>query len=488
MKTWARGVAALAAAILIVLTLSGTGSPAREKLVPSSAKAFGNVPGTVDAVADAGKLEEGAPVPRCAAVEGVDWYTVSAPHRGPMLARLGAGDELDAVLALYRIRGEDRFSVLCEPTDRTGRAELVWYGHPNGSYLIGVARVAGAESDSYTLTVQAAEQLPTPPGDALAVGGVESTVNPVLDRNDAWKVSMERGTTYRLNLTTPWRNGCIGYEIYRPGIWSFATATPVFTRECGTYSLFTPGIHGGGEYSILVTADGGGTADHRYRLEVATATEDDTAPGVKLENGQYVSGSIDGGAVDAVDLYRFGVPREQQLTTIELTQKPNVAFDLLVLNETGKRVASVGTGGGRQALRIHIPAGRYYAAVRARGTGQGDYGLQVRVRDVTATAVDVAGAQFVETPAAQTVPLNVHVTSASHGGRVVVDIDHFDPFAGWHFATTVTGTLDASGSYVAQWLPASVGHWRARARFVANPYSSFSKSGYVRIHVVEPLE
>jgi hypothetical protein len=39
-----------------------------------------------------------------------------------MLARLGAGDELDAVLALYRIRGEDRFSVLCEPTDRAGRA------------------------------------------------------------------------------------------------------------------------------------------------------------------------------------------------------------------------------------------------------------------------------------------------------------------------------------------------------------------------------
>jgi hypothetical protein len=35
--------------------------------------------------------------------------------------------------------------------------------------------------------------------------------------------------------------------------------------------------------------------------------------------------------------------------------------------------------------------------------------------------------------------------------------------------------------------PPSVGHWRARARFVANPYSSYSESEYVHLHVVEPL-
>ncbi|HEY7795643.1 MAG TPA: hypothetical protein VIA10_16685 [Gaiellaceae bacterium] len=488
MKSWARSAVASATAILIVLLLSGTGSPARVQLVPTSAKAFGSVPGTVTGVADAGKLEDGAPVPQCAAVEGVHWYTVTAPQRGPMLARLEAGAELETVLALYRVRGDDRFAMLCERANRAGRAELVWYGHPNGAYLIGVGRVTGSDSDTYRLTVQAAEQRPTPPGAALATGGVGSTLNPVLDREDGWSVSMASGTTYRLNLTTPWRNGCISYRIYRPGIWSFATATPVFTRECGGYSLFTPGMQGGGEYSVLVTANGEGSADHEYRLDVAAAGEDDTAPGVKLENGQYVNGSIDADAIDALDLYRFGVAREQQLTTIELTQKPDVALDLLVLAETGKKMASVTTGRGRQALRLHIPAGRYYAAVRSRGTGDGEYGLQVRVRDVTATAIDVAGVRFVEAPEAQVVPLNVHVTSASHGGHVAVDIDHYDPFAGWHFATTVGGALDANGNYVAQWLPASVGHWRARARFVANPYSSFSKSGYVRIHVIEPLE
>lgn len=488
MKAWTRAAATAVAAIVMVLTLGGTGGSARETLVPTSAKPFGAVPGTVTDVADTSSLEEGAPVPGCASLEGVDWYTVSAPHRGPMLARLVADDKLDAILAVYRITKSDRFTVRCESANRAGRSQLVWYAYKTGSYLIGVGRVAGSAADNYRLTVEAAELPPEPPGDPLVAGAVTSTVDPVLDSADAYSVSMERGTTYRLNLTTPWRNGCIGYEIYRPGVWSFATATVVFEQECGGYALFTPGMDGGGEYSVVVKARGGAPAQHDYRLAVAAAAEDDTAPGVKLENGEYVSESLEGGGIDALDLYRFGVPRENQLTTIDLMQKPNVGFDLLVLNETGKEVASLLSGRGRQALRLHIGSGRYYAAVRARGAGAGDYGLQVRVRDVTTTAIDVAGAKFVEASAAQTVPLNIHVAAASHGGHVIVEIDHYDPLVGWHFASTLNGEVDANGDYVAPWTPASVGHWRARARFIANPYSSFSQSGYVRIHVIEPLE
>lgn len=488
MKAWTRVAAAMVAAIVMILTLGGTGGSARGTLVPTSAKPFGTVPGTVTDVADTGSLEEGAPVPGCASLEGIDWYTLSAPHRGPMLAQLVAGDKLDAILAVYRITNSDRSTVRCEPANRAGRSQVVWYAYAKGSYLIGVGRVAGSASDTYRLTVEAAELPPMPPGDPLVAGAVTSTVDPILDSADAWVVSMERGTTYRLNLTTPWRNGCIGYEIYRPGVWSFATATVVFEQECGGYALFTPGMDGGGEYSVVVKARGGGPVEHDYTLEVATTLEDDTAPGVKLENGEYVSGSLDGGGIDALDLYRFGVPRENQLTTIELTQKPNVGFDLLVLNETGKEMASLLSGRGRQALRLHVGSGRYYTAIRARGAGGGDYGLQVRVRDVTTTAIDVAGAKFVEVSAAQSAPLNVHVTAASHGGHVIVEIDHYDPLVGWHFASSLTGEVDTNGDYVAQWTPASVGHWRARARFVANPYSSFSQSGYVRIHVIEPLE
>lgn len=488
MKAWTRFATALVAAIVMVLTLGGTGSPARETLVPTSAKPFGAVPGTVTGVADTSSLEEGAPVPGCASMKGVDWYTVSARHRGPMLARLVAGDKLDAILAVYRITKSDRFTVRCESANRAGRSQVVWYAYKTGSYLIGVGRVAGSAADTYRLTVEAAELPPEPPGDSLDARANTPTVDPVLDSADAWAVPMERGTTYRLNLTTPWRTGCIGYEIYRPGVWSFASATVVFEQECGGYALFTPGIDGGGTYSVVVRARGGGPGKHEYRLAVAAAVEDDTAPGVKLANGEYVSGSLDGGSIDALDLYRFGVPRENQLTTIELTQKPNVGFDLLVLNETGAKVASLLSGRGRQTLRLHVGSGRYYTAIRARGAGSGEYGLQVRVRDVTTTAIDVAGAKFVEASAAQTVPLNVHVTAASHGGHVIAEIDHYDPLVGWHFASSLNGEIDANGDYVAQWTPASVGHWRARARFVANPYSSFSQSGYVRIHVIEPLE
>ena len=71
---------------------------------------------------------------------------------------------------------------------------------------------------------------------------------------------------------------------------------------------------------------------------------------------------------------------------------------------------------------------------------------------------------------------------------MIVEIDHFDPIAGWHYATSMTGSVASSGQLTSSWLLPSIGHFRARARFVANPYSSFSESGYVRMHVVEPLE
>jgi len=145
-------------------------------------------------------------------------------------------------------------------------------------------------------------------------------------------------------------------------------------------------------------------------------------------------------------------------------------------------------GQGLQVLRLHIAAGHYFAVVRSRGANGGTYGLQVRVRDVTKTTISSNGSAFTEAPPGTTLPVTVHVDSASHGGRVLVEIDHFDPIAGWHYATTLTGALDSAGDYAASWLPPSVGHFRAHARFVANPYSSFSQSGYVRLHVAEPLE
>jgi hypothetical protein len=453
--------------------------------VPSRARPLGTAPVTVTGTANGGIYRD-APVPACAATAGVVWYTVEAPHRGAMVARLVAKSELDGAIVVYRVVRSQRIPLVCAMTNTHGRARVAWYAYSEGSYLIGVVRRQGSAAGPYELSLLAADAPASPPGALLPSGGAAGTTNGVLDTADAWSIQLERGTTYKLNLTSP--GGCLGLDIYRPGTYSFAHATSVYTSTCAGYDLFTPGIDGGGLYSLVVRDTSGQPVSHYYRLGLEPAGPDDSAPGLKLDNGQFRTGTISGRTLDAIDLYRFSVPRGNELTTLDLRQRPSVGFDLLLLTETGGKVACACNGKGRQVLRERIPQGRYYVAVRSREKSSGEYGLQLFVRDVTATTISVNGAPFAEVMPGAVVPLTARVTSASHGGAVVIEIDRHDPLSGWQFSTTVHGSVDASGNYVANWTPAAVGHWRARARFVGTPFSSFSKSGYVRVHVAEPLE
>ena len=89
-----------------------------------------------------------------------------------------------------------------------------------------------------------------------------------------------------------------------------------------------------------------------------------------------------------------------------------------------------------------------------------------------------------ETP----VSLEVQVSGTTHGGPVEIEIDLRDPLIGWQFSEVLPGTVDAAGQLVTSWTPPFVGYWQARARFVGTLFSTFSESGYVQVHVVEPLE
>ena len=139
----------------------------------------------------------------------------------------------------------------------------------------------------------AAEPDPRPPGTALTAGQIVSTVDPILDSSDAWSVGMTRGTTYRIYAAA--RGGCVSLEVYRPDVSSFAIAKPVTSiAPCGGYLAFTPGIDGGGTYSLLVRAVGTKSVTVSYRLETAPYDADDGAPGVELENGESTTGSVSG--------------------------------------------------------------------------------------------------------------------------------------------------------------------------------------------------
>ena len=478
--------AAAAGAALLCVT-GATSAPRTSEAAAANASPIASVPSTVEGKTNGAGLSKTEPGPTCGTARGVVWYSVKAPRRGAMAATLEAGGKLDAAVFVMRVVRANEYEAACAETDEHGHAVVAWQAFQGGSYLIGVARLAQSPNGPFRLTLAAAEPAPATPGDALPAGGAQSTVDPVLDNADAWAVQMARGTTYRINLTTP--GHCLVLDVFRPGTYSFRLAQPVRSSSCGGYFAFTPGLDGGGLYSLVVRAEGTTPVVYPYHLQAAPYELDDGAPGIELANGQWAAGSLDGHGIDLVDLYHFTVPRTNQQTKIDLEQKPNVGFDLVVLHEDGGRVACACDAKGRQVLRQHLAPGRYFVAVRSRHKSSGSYRLQVVTRDVTTTSISVNGAQYYEAPAGASVPLTVYVTSASHGGRVQIEIDRLDPLFGWQFASVLNGNVNAGGTFVANWTPPWVGFWRARARFVGTEFSNFSESAdYVRIHVVKPLE
>ena len=448
----------------------------------------GTLPAQVDGSTKSARMRKDAPDPSCSAGQGVVWYTATAPRRGPMLATVTAGDDSDAALVVYRLVRSKATELLCVPTDRTGSASVPWYAYPGRSYLIGVARRANSPAGPFRLSVSSREPLPRPPGTALPTQGTSETVTPFLDAADAWAMSMSRGTSYKINLAS--QRACVRLDIYRPGSYRFVETNHADrgTLSCGGYLLFTPGVDGGGTYSLVVTAAGSKPAPQPYRLMVAEAGADDTAPGVALTGGQTVTGSLDSEQLDVADLYSFIVPRNGSLTTIDFRPSPKLKYDLLVLNETGKRVTGVTSAHGRQSLEEKIRSGRYFLSVRALRQTGGTYRLSALTREVTATTMLVNGARFVETSPGASVSAQVYVAAASHGGVVEIEIDRLDPVFGWQFSTQISGSADFNGRFTTSWAPPWAGHWRALARFPGNLYSTPSKSGYAFVHVAAPLD
>jgi len=452
------------------------------------AKPVGAIPAQIDGSTKAARVRKDAPVPSCSAGQGVVWYTATAPRRGPMLATVAAGGDSDAAVVVYRLVRSKAREIICTLTDRSGRASVPWYAYPAQSYLIGVARRANSPAGPFRLSIASREPLPSPPGTTLPVQGTSETVTPFLDATDAWAVPMRRGTSYKINLASP--RACVRLDIYRPGSYRFVEANHADrgTLTCGGYLLFTPGVDGGGTYSLVVTAAGSKPEPQPYRLMVAEAGADDSAPGAALTSGEAITGTLDSRTLDVADLYSFTVPHDGSLTTIDLWPGPKLKYDLLVVDESGGRVTSVMHAHGRQSLEKNIRAGRYFLSLRALHQTGGTYRLSVLTREVTSTTMSVNGARYAQTSPGTSVSLQVYVEAASHGGIVEIEIDRFDPIFGWQFSTVVTGSANSSGQFTTSWTPPWAGHWRALARFPGNIYSTPSESGYVFVHVAAPLE
>lgn len=394
-------------------------------------------------------------------VSATVWYSLADVPSRDVVLRLTAEPGLDAVIAVYRVRKGKLSAMECDTTDDDGVATIAFSGVSGELVLVGqeTASAAGA----FTLQALVPQPEEVVPGRALH-GVAHASVEQYLNETDLWHVSLRPGTTYRISFIVPKAEACPNAQLYGPG------GPPSDARElqylhCNAATSFTPGPDGGGRYLLLVDiSEAAGRVP--YRLQVAPAQPDDTAPGLKLLAGAWHAGRLDPTATDQLDMYRFVLGSRTDVT-VELGRPSPRNVSVLLLRDTGNSIAA-----GR-SIRRALNAGTYFAVVRARpGTPALGYRLLLRERGVS--TLSEAGAGLHEGHAALGSTVTLSATIGKPVGRVeTLEIDRLDPIEGWLFLRTYRlPVVGATASF--RWQLARVGIYRAR---LIAP----SRSGYVHL-------
>jgi hypothetical protein len=449
----------------------------------ANAQRLGSPPVTVGGTT-VGATREPTDPAACAATTASVWYRLDGTREGRVIVRFDAAGDLDAtVIVLRRVRSEIS-TVACANTDEKGNAQIAFPTAEDGNYLFMVGQRATSQPGTFRLSFLVPDRPERAPGTQLPRGGVTSSVDPLLDQDDAWATNMRRGKTYRINLITGGEDKCVGLAVYRPGTRSFEVS-PLRSRSCGGYFTFTPGPDGGGLYSLLVVARSG-SGELQYHLEVAPASRDDTAPGLPLRNLEQRTGSLSGASVDVVDLYRFQVKGRSDIV-LALAAGKRMQTDLELLDDSGHGVRCACQTSGGARMRLQLKRGRYFLVVRARGNTSGRYRLRLIIRQITKTGISIDGHRSAFAAPGRAVVLAARVSPARSGGRVRFKIDRFDPFEGWVFSRFLTAVVGGDGVARAVWTPPSVGRWRVSAHFLGTITRSASRSGTASLLVGEPL-
>jgi hypothetical protein len=423
----------------------------------------------------------------CAEAKDVVWYQFAIARRGPVLVHLQTAGKLDAAMGVYRERRSAVRELGCTRTDTHGTTQLAIWGKPHDRLFVGVGRLATSAAGTFTLRVKQAERPATPPGTPLAAGGVASSVDALLDPGDAWSVQLTAGEPYRINLLSRTRNQCVRADLYQPDTLTFDQEYAIsHVYGCDSrknYALFTPGPDGGGLYTIHVTPAPDIQGAQRYRLMAAPGSNDDAVPGVELQNGADVRGTIFGRGVDVLDLYSFSVTTPSVFRAALLT-KPDVHFDLMLLGQHGGFIGTFRSERPGVDLRFRqLDLGLYYLAVKSHERSGGRYELQLSVRELTTTHMSIDGLSVTSSVPGTSHVLEATVSPSGYGGTVRFQLDRFDPLAGWQFVGFINVGVASYGTASTSWLPPSSGDWRIRARFLGTNEASVSQSGPVKLYV-----
>ncbi len=399
----------------------------------------------------------------CNISRGTVWYSLSPGRAERLVVRLHAQGDLDASMAvLRRIRSETDL-VGCKGTDRSGNAVLALGVTRGATYLVVVGQRGASPPGEFTLQAVGGQPAERAPGKPLPYGFAHATLNGLTNVNDMWWTEMSPGTTYRIALAS---RPCVAMSLRQKG-------KALKELSCSGYSTFTPGPDGGGKYVFeLVAPAGPGSAS--YRLRVAKASEDDVGVGSELKSLAVVHGSLAPASVDVVDVYHFDVPERSD---VRLRLGTSADYGLVLLSDSGSRVS----GSGKQ-IRRQLDRGRYVVAVRGEiGLPATTYTLGLVIRRLTATTLK---ASATEVPPGAAVTLTLATTPAPDAGVVKLQVDRFDPLAGWVFSRMIEVRV-GTGSIT--WVPPALGRWRARATFMGTVTFSPSRSDYVYLLVAPPL-
>ena len=271
--------------------------------------------------------------------------------------------------------------------------------------------------------------------------------------------------------------------ILRPGARS-ETDVLATSKGCESYLIYTPGADGWASYPLVVrfvdassgkptaTAEDVRTSSWRptdLQIHMRRADPDDLAPGILLHDGRVTRGALSAGTADAVDVYRFRLTGTRDARVWVRGTSPT---DLLLLSPTGATIACACEGAISSTVAKRLGRGTFFAVVRGRPGASGGYAVSVRLRRPTAVSVRWVGAGAGHGTAAATV-------SPAAGGRVVFELQRFDPLSGWHFWRSIKRSLQSGKTRTG--VAVGQGRWRIRARYTGSLGASPSTSGWVLI-------
>jgi hypothetical protein len=448
----------------------------------ANASDLGTLPASVTGTTAGATVEPNEPGSDCTQPGPSVWYRFTTDAKPSRLAvELNANGDLDAVVDLFIRQRSQNVPVSCDITDKNGDAALSLNPAASTTYLVRVAERNNSVSGSFQLKVFALPPIARPPGTPLAAGGASGTLLRVLNTTAAYSAQLTAGTPYRVNLVSRIQ-GCMQLAIFAPGTTSFDGGSPVTGPHCQGYRLFTP--RQSGVYSFVVSASSETQGPQPYHLQIAPATIAETAPGVFIDNNERVHAVLRGNRVDDLRLYRFDVTNRSNLL-LSLQTGSSKPFDLELITKSGKEVeCACGSQGPQSITRVTRP-GRYFAVVRARDFSSGRFTLLRRSRAITSTTIRINHSRYVQVSPGTSVSIGVNV-SPSVSGRASIEIDRFDPLAGWQFYRQQTVTV-SNGSATLPFTPPSVGPWLVHASFLGSTTASPSDSHYARVLSVGPL-